>query len=106
MIDDGQIVYFTQNSQTHTFQKTHTYGGKLCENVTQAVARDIMADAMLRLEEAGFPVVLSVHDEVVVEKEFNEDYLNMIIGIMIHHPGWGMGCPISAEGFTTERYRK
>ena len=107
MIDDGQIVYFTQNSQTHTFQKTHTYGGKLCENVTQAVARDIMADAMLRLEEADFPVVLSVHDEVVVEYAKPQGpELNNIIMIMTTLPEWAKGCPIDAEGFVTERYRK
>ncbi|MBW1672056.1 MAG: hypothetical protein JRJ45_00170 [Deltaproteobacteria bacterium] len=106
-IEENQIVYFTQNSQTHSFGKTHTYGGKLCENITQAVARDIMADAMLRLEEADFPVVLSVHDEVVVEKEKGARFeLQDIITIMTTLPEWAKGCPIDAEGFATERYRK
>ena len=105
-IEGGQMVYFTQNSQTHTFCKTHTYGGKLCENVTQAVARDIMADAMLRLEVEGFPIVLSVHDEVVVEDRAKPDFLKVIIDIMTTLPEWAKGCPIAAEGFTTRRYRK
>lgn len=106
LIEEGQLMYFTQNSQTHTFQKTHTYGGKLCENITQAVARDIMADAMLRLEAAGFSIVLSVHDEIVVEQNPSANFLKIIIDIMTHLPEWAKGCPIAAEGFTTERYRK
>jgi DNA polymerase len=110
-IANGELTYFTQNSQTHTFMKTHTYGGKLCENITQAVARDIMADAMLRLEEAGLPIVLSVHDEVVVETlykdaDFNKTALAVMIDIMTTLPQWAKGCPIAAEGFETERYRK
>jgi DNA polymerase len=107
-IEGNQLVYFTQNSQTHTFGKTHTYGGKLCENVTQAVARDIMADAMLRLEDEGYPVVLSVHDEIVVEREASPKLINLdrIIEIMTTLPEWAKGCPIEAEGFATERYRK
>jgi len=106
MIEEGQMVYFTQNSQTHTFQKTHTYGGKLCENITQAVARDIMADAMLRLEDAGLPIVLSVHDEIVCEVGDRADVLDEMRYIMTTLPEWAKGCPIAAEGFKTERYRK
>jgi len=106
-IEEGSLTYFTQDSQTHSFRKTSTYGGKLCENVTQAVARDIMADAMLELEKENFPIVLCVHDEVVVEKKKGARfYLNDIENIMKKTPEWAAGCPIDVEGFTTERYSK
>jgi len=107
-IEDGQLYYFTQDSQTHSFKKVNTYGGKLCENCTQAVARDIMAEAMLELEEKNFPITLSVHDEIVIEAPNHPKKITLscIEGIMKKVPGWAKGCPIDVEGFVTERYRK
>lgn len=105
------LRYFAQKSgpkQSNTFKKIFTYGGKLCENITQAVARDIMADAMLRLEMCGYPVILSVHDEIVCEvpKNHKRKSAELMVGIMCDLPLWAEGCPITAEGFETERYRK
>lgn len=79
-----------------------TYGGRLTENATQAVARDIMAEALIRLDEAGYPVVGHVHDEILVEST----ELDEITRIMTEVPRWGRGLPIDGEGFVTERYRK
>lgn len=103
--DRDQIRYFTLDSQTRSFKKVYTFGGKLAENCTQAVARDIMSEAMMKLEARGYPVVLSVHDEVVCETGPEGD-LNKMIDIMCETPTWASDCPISAEGFESRRYRK
>lgn len=105
--NSDRLFYFTQNSQTRSFKKTPTYGGKLTENIVQATARDLMADAMLRLEENNFPVVLSVHDEIICEvpKQW-KTALNDMTKIMTTLPTWAKGCPIAAEGWRGKRYKK
>lgn len=80
-----------------------TYGGKLVENITQAVARDIMAVAMIRLENAGIPVLFTVHDELVVPG--STDWA-LFESLMTQVPGWTPGLPIEADIFKTLRYRK
>lgn len=79
-----------------------TYGGRLVENVTQAVARDILAEALVRLDNDGLPVVGHVHDEVLVESED----LERVVELMTTSPRWAGGLPLDAEGFVTQRYRK
>jgi DNA polymerase len=79
-----------------------TYGGRLVENATQAIARDVLAEALVRLEEAGHPVVGHVHDEAILESV----ELDEIIRIMTQVPTWARGLPIDGEGFVAERYRK
>ena len=83
--------------------RTDTYGGRLSENVTQAVARDIMAEALLRLEREGYRVVAHVHDEILVEGEHD---VETISSIMTEVPPWATGMPIDGEGFTCRRYKK
>jgi DNA polymerase len=79
--------------------RTETYGGRLIENVTQAVARDILADALVRVPN----VVAHVHDEIVVEGLVPvED----VVSLMCDGPSWAAGLPLDAEGFQTYRYRK
>jgi DNA polymerase len=82
--------------------RTDTYGGKLCENVTQAVARDILAEALVRLQQHGLEVVGHVHDEVLV----HGGSVDQVTRIMVEKPAWAHGLPIAAEGFSCARYRK
>lgn len=89
---------------------TDTYGGRLTENVTQAVARDILADALVNLTTAGYAVAGHVHDEVLVDlsglKEMLSLHLDEIEHIMTQVPEWAPDLPLAAEGFVTTRYRK
>lgn len=80
-----------------------TYGGKLAENVTQAVARDLLAEALVRLHDEGYVVAGHVHDEFLVEGEHD---VAKVAAIVSELPSWATGLPVSAEGFTCMRYRK
>lgn len=99
-----RIVYEGQG--THVgIAKLETYGGKLVENIVQATARDLLAEAMLRLEKAGFPAVFHVHDEVVAEVGFGAKLAEME-AVMCEVPEWAEGLPLNAAGYTTNYYRK
>ena len=81
------------------------YGGKLCENLVQAVARDVMGAAVLRLEKAGYPVVMHIHDEAVCEVDNSVPAVE-IERLMSVCPEWLDGCPIGAEATDAVRYKK
>jgi len=98
------MTFMTEvNSQ---WVRRDTYGGLLVENITQATARDIMAYAMPTLEHQGFPVLMHTHDEIVSERPIGEDRLDEMVNIMCVRPQWAFDCPIVAEGFTAQRYKK
>jgi DNA polymerase len=84
------------------------YGGKITENVVQALCRDLLADALVRLEAAGLPVVLHVHDEAVCEVAADqaETRLHEMTRIMSAPPEWADGLPVKVEAFACERYVK
>ncbi len=93
-------------SNTKQWSRISTYGGKLAENVTQAICRDILADAVRRVEAAGFPVVAHVHDEIIVEGDFDaEDRMAFEI-LMSEVPEWATDFPMSAGCWLAPRYRK
>ena len=81
------------------------YGGNLCNNTVQATARDVMAECILRLEKAGLPLVLHVHDEAVVEvdRDVNPKDVEALMSVT---PDWLKGCPVAAEAVETDRYAK
>ena len=85
-----------------------TYGGKLVENVVQSVARDLMVDAILRIEDLGYPVMLHTHDEVAPEiRDHEKEYAKKEIDtIMSTPPKWAEGLPIKGDGFFSKYYRK
>lgn len=104
-----QVAYQGTNSKTRHWSRQYTYGGRLTENIVQGLCRDILCEAMLRLEAQGLPVVMHVHDEAVVElpeASITDSTLSEFIDIMTVVPEWATGMPISAEGWIGRRYRK
>ena len=103
-----QIFFMGRDTQTGAWQKQSTYGGKIVENITQGVARDIMVNAMLTLDEAEYIIPLTVHDEIVVEvaKADRLRTLEHFTDIMNQKPKWADGLPIKAEAITCQRYQK
>jgi DNA polymerase len=99
----GRKLVITFTDPAYFPAKGTTYGGRLTENVTQAVARDILSEALVRLVERGHKVVGHVHDEILVE---GLSSVEDITKIMVEQPTWADGLPLSAEGFTCPRYRK
>jgi DNA polymerase len=105
--DDGQITYFGVNQYSRQWGRIKTYGGKIIENCTQAFARDVLAYNMPAIEQAGYEIVLSVHDELLTETPDEERYSAGQLGrMMATAPAWAAGIPLAAAGFETYRYRK
>lgn len=102
------LFYWSVNGVTNKWEETSTYGGSLAENVTQAVARDLLAHGLTQLENHGYPVVMHVHDEAVVEIASGSDdrTLQRIEALMSQTPSWAAGLPVTAEGWRARRYRK
>lgn len=100
------VINFWSTDITGKWCLHETYGGRLSENITQAVCRDVLAEALLRVEAAGFPVVLHVHDEVMSEVDEDKADLEKFVGLLTKSPDWATGFPISAEGWVGGRYKK
>jgi len=83
-----------------------TYGPKLVENITQAVARDCLAEAMLRVAKSGYKIVMHVHDELVIVAPVGFGSLEEVCEIMGQPISWAGGLPLKADGFETEFYKK
>lgn len=106
-LSKGSIVYEGVNQYTKKWETIETYGGKLVENVVQAVARDVLASGMQRAEAAGYAVCLHVHDELITETPDTDEYsVDGLSRIMSTNPGWALGLPLAAAGFETHRYKK
>lgn len=89
------------------WRELETYGGKLTENVVQAVSRDLMAHGMLNLDRAGYSIVLHVHDEVVCEEPFGRGSVEEVERLMGALPDWARGWPVVARGgWEGREYRK
>ena len=82
------------------------YGGLIAENITQATARELLAEAMPRVENAGYPITMHVHDEIVSEVKKDFGTLGEVIKLMTINPSWAENLPINATGWVDERYRK
>lgn len=106
-IDKNQITYMGMNQYTKKWQRTKTFGGKLLENLSQSIARDIMYQNMFRVEEAGYDILSHVHDELITEAPDNENYTaEHLSELLSTNPVWSTGLPLAAGGFETYRYKK
>lgn len=106
--DDKPVILFMGvDPFTKQWSVQDTYGGKLVENITQATARDLMAEAMVAADESGvYDVILSVHDELIAEVDEGLGTVEEFEELMARTPRWADGCPVKAEGWRGKRYRK
>ena len=106
-IKNEAITYMGIDQFTRKWTRIQTHGGKLFENLVQAIARDVLAHSMPLIEAAGYKIVLTVHDEIIAEApdstEFNAEHLSEL---MSAPPAWAADMPLAAKGFETYRYRK
>lgn len=100
------ICYKGIDQFTRQWTDQFAHGGLLANNAVQGTARDIEAEAMVRVENAGYPIVLTVHDEIVSETPEGFGSVDEFKGLLTTLPGWAAGLPLAASGFTAKRYRK
>ncbi len=86
--------------------RVDTYGPKLVENIVQATARDLLAEAMLVVNEAGYPIVMHVHDEIVIEAPAGQGSIAEVCDLMGKAPVWAKGLSLRADGYECNYYRK
>jgi DNA polymerase len=104
---DGKIAYTGQNTYTRAWGEVKTYGGKLFENIVQAVANDQLVECHEAIETAGYLPVLTVHDEYVTETPDTEDFTaKKLAEMMCADLGWNEGLPLAAAGYETDAYHK
>ena len=99
------IGYYAPNAAGQMVVQ-ETFGGKLAENATQAIARDILAHALLTLEKNGYPVIFHVHDEAVIEKPTGQGSLEEACRLMAIAPEWADDLPLRADGYECAYYQK
>lgn len=100
----GESIVYEGIVVGNKWDKIESYGGKFVENIVQAIARDILAEAMMRIENEGFNIVMHIHDEVVIESDSSSiEEINEIMSIV---PSWAHGLILDADGFESEFYKK
>ena len=100
----GESIVYEGIVVGNKWDKIESYGGKFVENIVQAIARDILAEAMMRLEKKGFNIVMHIHDEVVKESDSSSiEEINQIMSLV---PSWAPGLILDADGFESEFYKK
>jgi len=102
----NKITYQGMNNFTHKWGAIETYGGSLVQSITQAVARDLLAHALLKLDAAGYDPIMTVHDEIVADTKIGHGSLDEFNTLMCELPSWASGLPVDVEGYEADRYRK
>ena len=102
------LTYEGMDQVKKTWGRVPTYGGKLTENIVQAIARDCLAESLMQVDAAGYEIVMHVHDELVVEVPIGEqeETLEEICRIMGRELSWAKGLPLRADGYITPYYKK
>lgn len=104
--EDGSITFMGRDPYTGRWTRLPTYGGRLSENVTSGAARDVMFHNLPKIEAAGYPIILRVHDELVAEVPDTDEYNHEELAKMMSTPhDWCLDWPLAAAGFDTHRYR-
>ena len=103
--DSESLHYWSMDQASKKWARTDTWGGKIVENITQAIARDCLAETLLRLRKRGLTAVFHVHDEVIVEADRPEQ-LQDVLGVMAEPLPWAPGLPLTGAGFCAEYYQK
>lgn len=93
-------------SENKKWSRIETYGPKLVENIVQGTARDLLAEAMLRVEEKGYPIVMHCHDEIIAEVPEGSGSVDEMCEIMAVQPAWAAGLPLRADGYECKFYQK
>jgi len=101
-----QLTFMGLDTYSHQWKRCDTYGGKLTENVVQALCRDLMAEAMLRLRDTVYEPVLTVHDEIIAEVPEGKGTVEEFQAILAEQPKWADGFSIAASGWRGKRFRK
>ena len=103
-VEDGRLRYAATEQATRKWGEAESYGGKLTENIVQAIARDCLAHVLLRAEAQGMPIVFHVHDEVVVEDR--RPWLEELKALFASPPHWAEDLPLRGDGYVTDFYMK
>ena len=93
-------------SENKKWSRIETYGPKLVENIVQGTARDLLAEAMLRVEAKGYPIVMHCHDEIIAEVQEGTGSVDEMCEIMAAQPKWAEGLPLRADGYQCPFYQK
>ena len=102
--DRDSLTYEGVDSTKH-WERIESYGPKIVENLTQAFCRDLLAEAMKRLSDAGYKIVMHVHDEVIIEAPMDAD-VETVCRIMAQTPSWAQGLVLNAAGYECMFYQK
>lgn len=104
-VEQDSITFWGQNQTTRKWSKQETYGGKLVENIVQAVARDCLVEKLLQLEAAGYNIVFHIHDEVIIDAR-QDQHLADVVEIMKKPVSWAPDLPLNADGWEGEYFTK
>lgn len=104
--NDGSITYMGVNQTSRKWSRIETWGGKLVENLVQAIARDCLAEALTNLDDAGYRIIMHIHDEVVLDVPDGEGSLRDVECIMSQPITWAPGLILAAEGWEDRYFKK
>lgn len=102
----GDSITYMGVGASKKWERLETFGGKLVENIVQAIARDLLASAMMNVANAGYDIVFHVHDEIIAEAPDGQGSVDEMCKLMSINPDWADGIPLSADGYECEYYRK
>lgn len=103
------LFYEGLNQETKQWTVIDTYGGKMTENIVQAIARDLLAYSLINLHKAGYAITMHVHDEIIAEIDYDgteQEVYNQMAAIMGQAPSWASDLPLNADGYLTVYYKK